>query len=347
MAHKPSFTTALASKYKVTLLTRACEHAKLKIKTSDEAHQGTLIHPLRLRGSPSHVTHQRQHSTNAYPRVPQTTAKIILAHSLLKSILRLNSILADRCPQARLAFSLKPLTPTKSRTEGKTMTLRDNRYDIVLADTEESKDIHFKLRYQVYCLEKGFEEAQKFADNLEKDEYDEKAAHFLIRCHATQSWIGTFRIVLDKFHRLPLNDHATVQPEHIPTHEQLCAEFSRLAVLRTFQEPKSGAITNVQLDCHILMRAINSGVRYAQQAGAAEIAFFCQRSLGKVVDKIGISMQRIGPGSHHRGLRFPFMTRLGNFPQNTFKSEISLQSHKQHSVFFRYSDYLAPQEMAA
>jgi hypothetical protein len=37
--------------------------------------------------------------------------------------------------------------------------MTNNGYEIILADTEESKNIHYNLRYQIFCLEKGFEEA--------------------------------------------------------------------------------------------------------------------------------------------------------------------------------------------
>jgi hypothetical protein len=34
----------------------------------------------------------------------------------------------------------------------------------------------FRLRYQVYCLEKGFEDAARFPDGCERDRYD---GHFV------------------------------------------------------------------------------------------------------------------------------------------------------------------------
>ncbi len=33
----------------------------------------------------------------------------------------------------------------------------DDHFEVFLADTRESKEIHYSIRYQVYCEEMGFE----------------------------------------------------------------------------------------------------------------------------------------------------------------------------------------------
>jgi len=73
--------------------------------------------------------------------------------------------------------------------------MKNNSYEVILADTEESKNIHYNLRYQIFCLEKGFEEASKCKDEMEKDIYDDNAIHFLVK--GNNRWIGSFRLVID------------------------------------------------------------------------------------------------------------------------------------------------------
>ena len=46
----------------------------------------------------------------------------------------------------------------------------DERYEVFLADNETARQIHHKVRYQVYCLEEGFEDQNDFDDNQERDE---------------------------------------------------------------------------------------------------------------------------------------------------------------------------------
>src|SRR3954452_12978803 len=50
-----------------------------------------------------------------------------------------------------------------------------------------------KLRYRVYCEERGFEPGE---GGLEQDIYDDNARHVLIRSRATGEVFGTVRIVL-------------------------------------------------------------------------------------------------------------------------------------------------------
>ena len=224
----------------------------------------------------------------------------------------------------------------------------DKRYEIVLADTEESKKIHFNLRYQVYCLEKGFEEAESFTDKLERDDYDKKAVHFLIRCRNSKRWVGTFRLVIDNFDNLPIHHHSAIYPEHFKNSSRLVSEFSRLAVLRTFQSlPGKPRQDEEHNECAILMRAIYAGVEYSRQEGLNEITFFCRRSLGHIVSKLGFVKQQIGSGSMYRGMRYPYRVELGNFPTRTFDTAEAIQRFHTHNAYRRYSDIYRVHHMAA
>jgi N-acyl amino acid synthase of PEP-CTERM/exosortase system len=52
-----------------------------------------------------------------------------------------------------------------------------------------------KIRYDVYCVEKGWEPAEAFPDRLESDDFDEVAVHLLLRNRTDGKPIGTARIV--------------------------------------------------------------------------------------------------------------------------------------------------------
>ena len=87
-------------------------------------------------------------------------------------------------------------------------------YEVILADTEESKEIHFKLRYKVFCLEKGYEDAKKFPDEMEKDKYDGHAIHFIVRHKLSRQWVGAFRIIMGRLPKLPIHQHAIISGQH-------------------------------------------------------------------------------------------------------------------------------------
>ena len=54
----------------------------------------------------------------------------------------------------------------------------------------------YRLRYQIYCVEKGFEEPAAHPDELERDEFDSHAVQSLLLDRATGIALGTARLVL-------------------------------------------------------------------------------------------------------------------------------------------------------
>ncbi|MBS3963093.1 MAG: GNAT family N-acetyltransferase, partial [Methylomonas sp.] len=66
----------------------------------------------------------------------------------------------------------------------------DSNFEVVLADTFESKLINYNIRYQVYCDEMGFEDKDVFPDEIEFDEWDKNSVHFLVRHKSSENWLG-------------------------------------------------------------------------------------------------------------------------------------------------------------
>src|SRR4051812_7287264 len=66
---------------------------------------------------------------------------------------------------------------------------------IEVARSEEQVLEAMRLRYRVYCEERGYEPGQ---NGIEQDEYDPNAKHILVRSRATGEVYGTVRIVLSK-----------------------------------------------------------------------------------------------------------------------------------------------------
>jgi N-acyl amino acid synthase of PEP-CTERM/exosortase system len=75
---------------------------------------------------------------------------------------------------------------------------------VVVADTAASRRIHYNLRYQVFCLETGFEEASRYPDEQETDEFDAYSTAFLVRQNGSNVWAGTARLILPDDKLLPI-----------------------------------------------------------------------------------------------------------------------------------------------
>ena len=72
--------------------------------------------------------------------------------------------------------------------------------DDVLKDT-------FRMRYEVYVDEFGFEDEADHPDGLETDEYEKESIHFAC-LNETDSVVGTIRLVLHSDKGFPI-EHAT------------------------------------------------------------------------------------------------------------------------------------------
>ncbi len=69
-------------------------------------------------------------------------------------------------------------------------------FDVFRADTPRLLREAHRLRYQVYCVERRFEDAAQHPDGLETDEYDHRSVHTLLVCRPTGATTGTVRLVL-------------------------------------------------------------------------------------------------------------------------------------------------------
>jgi len=68
-------------------------------------------------------------------------------------------------------------------------------FEVVSADTVGLMEKAFRIRYQVYCVEKSYETAEAYPDGMEIDEYDMHSTHSLVKCQRsgdTQASSGWF-----------------------------------------------------------------------------------------------------------------------------------------------------------
>lgn len=63
------------------------------------------------------------------------------------------------------------------------------------ANTPERRELVYRLRYQVYCIETGFEDLKRFPDHRERDDYDDVSEHGLILSRKTGWPVATVRLV--------------------------------------------------------------------------------------------------------------------------------------------------------
>ena len=101
----------------------------------------------------------------------------------------------------------------------------------------------FRLRYQVYCDECGFEDPKEYPEMMERDEYDDHAIHFgnIIAGHRELG--GTVRMILHSEKGFPIEKNFIIDQELLPAFERTkIAEVSRLAISKAFRRRVSDGI---------------------------------------------------------------------------------------------------------
>jgi N-acyl amino acid synthase of PEP-CTERM/exosortase system len=99
---------------------------------------------------------------------------------------------------------------------------------LVPADTPALKEEVYRLRYDVYCREFGYEPAENFPDKMEQDEYDKQALHVLVRHRSTGLAAGCTRLI----------QTAPVNPNRPLPFEKACKGKLDLAYINSLALPR-------------------------------------------------------------------------------------------------------------
>lgn len=206
----------------------------------------------------------------------------------------------------------------------------DEHFEAVLADTEEARRIHFGIRYQVYCQETGFEDPEAFPDGLERDEWDAFSVHFMVRLRKTGEWIAAMRLVLPSAPDFPVERECILKGREVRTlPRNTTAEVSRLCMVSRFRRrgpeqdhpyelgdlPIRG-LAGVRRgherrrEPEILLGLLRAARGYSRKEGIDHWYLLVTPPLTRILRRVGIHLDRVGPLCLHRGKRYPFLADL-------------------------------------
>lgn len=202
----------------------------------------------------------------------------------------------------------------------------DNDFEVFICDTSESKLINYRTRYQVYCLETEFEDPSRFPDRLERDSYDSKSAHFVVRCKHTGQWVAAARLIFGLPNELPFWKRCSVSDNSKFAMMPQSVELSRLCILNSYRkavlkaEASAGStvgnVVNVRArrkEPEILMGLLRAMVQFSKLYGVKNWFAMQSPSLTRAVQLMGFSLTTIGPAVEHRGLRVPVYSTVEDF----------------------------------
>jgi len=196
----------------------------------------------------------------------------------------------------------------------------------VIADTAVARRIHYQLRYRVFCLQTGFEDPTLFPEKEEKDAFDGRSVHFLVRDRRSGAWLAAARLVLPGGGTLPVEQYCGLSRDEVYRNHALpferTAEVSRLLVasgVRPRQQDlrssrgdageKHGSPHSVSRERPatpiILTDLLLAIAAYCREHAMPQAAFLVTPALARILRRLGIALITIGAPCQHRGIRLP------------------------------------------
>ena len=233
----------------------------------------------------------------------------------------------------------------------------DRHFEVFLADTEESRNIHYNIRYQVYCEEMEFENKGDFPQEMEFDEDDNKSIHFIVRNKVTEDWVGAMRLIFKKDALLPIEKNCKINEKIVTNHFLEAVELSRLCLIKDVRrgfvdiDPPHGILgdenkvkesdkiklmpTNKKINRMIIWGLIYAAAKYCVNNNISNWYFMTTSALARLLCRGGLNLMSIGEPCQHKGERFPFkMNALQAYQSHIWKGGVN----KDYRVFSESDD---------
>ena len=202
-------------------------------------------------------------------------------------------------------------------------------FSIKIANTITLRNEVFRLRYEVYCEELGWENPDDFPNRLEQDIYDSASRHCLLVHKRSGLYAGTVRMVMTHGTTvdppIPLISHCAgklfdgpLHPTELPPGSY--GEISRLALSRHFRrrasEDKSPdghgeplfkwTQTERRRFPHIALGLYLGASAVGLADGASGVYAMMEPRLARHLRFAGIRFEQVGEPIEFRGLRAPY-----------------------------------------
>lgn len=198
-------------------------------------------------------------------------------------------------------------------------------FEEVPADTPLLLEECFRIRHQVYCIEKNF-----FARDggRETDAYDDRSLHGLLRHRPTGAFVGTIRIILPAGDpsptSLPLYRlwHAAGLPlSDLPPIAGM-AEISRFAISKRFRRRADDGLYGYAYDAdelarderrmipHLSLGLMRLALRLGSGRGISGACAIMEPTLVRLLARLGIHWQAVGPMIDCYGACQPCIARV-------------------------------------
>ena len=202
----------------------------------------------------------------------------------------------------------------------------DETFRVCFADTPFGVVLHQRIRYQVFCLDKGFEDPEAFSAAQETDAWDDQSAHFIVQKKNTRQWVAATRVVLPKTGRpLPVDSLNAFDRSILDDPTTRVGEISRFCIISNRSqiepcgelepEPNSleawgiGAIGKKQ-QFEVTLGMIRAAGIYALKRDVNYCIMLITDAFARLLRKLGVTLRQAGPSIEHRGARTAYLVDM-------------------------------------
>ena len=188
----------------------------------------------------------------------------------------------------------------------------------------------YRLRYQVYCVERGFLPPDACRDGIERDEFDGHALHIAaFDPHGTMA--GTVRLVRQSELGLPMFRHCRLfaHAERFAAPSPGLVEIGRLCVSRRYRRRRvdTGAPVAPRTDAEyrggerrrggdeIFLTMTRALYHETKRIGASHWLVATETSLQRMLAQHGFSFRAIGPETDYFGPVAPYLLDIAELDQ--------------------------------
>ena len=230
------------------------------------------------------------------------------------------------------------------------VTAFNHYFEILPANTTALKQEVYKLRHQVYCIEKGFLLPRD--NGLEYDEYDQYSTHYLIKYIKTGQYIATTRLILPNKNKpntlFPIEEYSQIDDIAIlkTINRQHLAELSRFCISKEFRRRANeqellitGETRKKQDSPNITLGLFACAMRISVEHDIHYWYALMEPSLQRVVASLGVNFSQLGNptvSEHYYGKRAPYFIKLTDMLNYTFQNNIGswhlITNHGQYTI---------------
>jgi N-acyl-L-homoserine lactone synthetase len=183
-------------------------------------------------------------------------------------------------------------------------------------ETEENLEQVYRLRYHIYCLEKGYEQKEKYPDGIEMDEYDVYSIHFIAKVF--DEAIGTARLILNNPLGFPAEKYCRTDIADFNIKKEQTVEISRFAVSNTL-------VRALQFDrTKILIGLFREVYQETKLLGIENLCAAMGKGLQRLLCRFGIVFSPLGPIVDYHGPRAFHVSSMTNVEEDIFLKDCDL-----------------------